>query len=285
MGRRGVRIAILLAAVPLGWGAVRAVRTWHAEAELRAAFAEIDRGHLGPARRRLSRLSAARPGALDGRVDYWLGICEALRGDPDAALEAFDRVPGSLRFDPKGAFLKARSALERGRLRDAESCLEAAMGGPGAPPSEIRDLLIRVYQVEVRFDDAGALLRDGLGSSEEPIASLKLLGDLGRGGLPVGGLEGGPRAGRSHGPRRRPRLARQGAAGDPDRRLGRGRRMAPTVPRRSPRRARLGGVARLFEGGRPPGRGDPRPGSPRGRRARPGRSARCPGMARRASGG
>ena len=188
MRRRGVLIGIILAAVPLAWGTSRAFRSYREAVELREARAEIDRGHLGPARQRLVRLLGARPGALGGRADYWLGICEALRGDPDAALSAFDRVPDDFRFDPKGAHLKAAACLERGRIRDAEACLEAVIDREGPSTPEVRDLLIRVEQVQVRFEDAGALLRDGLGTSEDPIAALKLLGDLGRGGLPVDGL-------------------------------------------------------------------------------------------------
>ena len=73
------------------------------------------------------------PGALGGVASYWLGVCEALGGRPDAALCAFARVPEGYAFDPLGAYLEAKANMSRGRLHDAERRLEQtlARGGPG----------------------------------------------------------------------------------------------------------------------------------------------------------
>ena len=53
------------------------------------------------------------PGALGGAADYWLGVCEALVGRPDAAVRAFARVPEGYPFDPVGAYHEAKSNLSR----------------------------------------------------------------------------------------------------------------------------------------------------------------------------
>src|SRR4051794_32106382 len=81
--------------------------TWKARGELLLAQQDIAAGRLDTAQRRLTGL-ATRPGVLGGAADYWLGVCEALRGRPDAGLQAFARVPEGYPFEPLGAYLEAK---------------------------------------------------------------------------------------------------------------------------------------------------------------------------------
>ena len=116
----------------LAWALFVQLDIWRAQGELRLAQQDIANGRLEAAHQRLSGL-AAPPGALGGVASYWLGVCEALGGRPDAALRAFARVPEGYAFDPLGAYLEAKANMSRGRLHDAERRLEQtlARGGPG----------------------------------------------------------------------------------------------------------------------------------------------------------
>src|SRR3954452_10141472 len=121
--RRWRRVGIGVGLLALAWALFLRLDTWRARAELQLAQRDIAASRLDAAHRRLTGL-AARPGALDGAADYWLGVCEALAGRPDAALRAFARVPEAYPFEPLGAYLEAKANLSRGRLYDAERRLE-----------------------------------------------------------------------------------------------------------------------------------------------------------------
>lgn len=173
----------------MAWVLFVQVDTWRARGELRLAQQEIAKGRLAGAHRRLTGL-AARPGALDGAADYWLGICEALGGRTEAALRAFSRVPEAHPFEPLGAYLEAKANLSRGRLSDAERRLEQALarGGPGR--DQVRELLSHIYQIEVRFDDVKALHYASLVDAQDPTRDLKELANLDLQRLPHEGLKG-----------------------------------------------------------------------------------------------
>ncbi len=173
----------------LGWVLFTRLAAWNDLGQLRLAQQEIARGQLAAAHRRLAAL-AARPGALDGSADYWLGICEALSGRPDAALRAFARLPEGFVFEAVGAYHEAKAHLSQGRLRAAERRLEEALarGGPGL--DRIRDLLSEIYQIEVRFDDAKLLKRASIADAKDPIRVLKELSNLEMDRLPYEGLQG-----------------------------------------------------------------------------------------------
>ena len=174
----------------LGWVVFARLDAWNDRGELRLAQQEIARGRLAAAHRRLTAL-AARPGALGGAADYWLGICEALGGRPDAALAAFARLPEGYAFDPVGAYHEAKANLTQGRLHAAERRLEA---GPrprwSRPGSESAICSSEIYQIEVRFDDAKVLLRASLADAKDPIRVLKELSNLELDRLPYDGLQG-----------------------------------------------------------------------------------------------
>ena len=143
---------------------------------------------MEPARRRLAALAATGPGRMGGAVEYWLGVCEASLDHPDAALRAFARVPDGFPFDANGACLEARANLAHGHLRAAERRLERmlARGGPDLGPT--RTLLRHIYEIEVRFDDARALVRASLADAAAPIRVLRELSNFDLERVPADGL-------------------------------------------------------------------------------------------------
>ncbi|WP_165225584.1 FG-GAP-like repeat-containing protein [Aquisphaera insulae] len=189
MRRRWRRLAIGAGLLALAWGAFMRLDAWRSRGQLGLAQREIGRGQFEIARQRLTAL-AARDGALDGMANYWLGICESLDGHSDAAARAFDRVPPGFAFDPIGAYHEAKANLSRGRLLPAERRLEAALGQDGPVREKIRELLRRVYELEVRFDDVRGLVRDRLAAAEDPLNDLRDLSNLDLNRLPYEGLRG-----------------------------------------------------------------------------------------------
>jgi tetratricopeptide (TPR) repeat protein len=181
------RLGIAAVLLALAWALFVQLDTWRARGELRLAQEDVARGRLEGARRRLIAL-AARPGALGGAADYWLGVCEALGGHPEAALRAFARLPAGYPIDSVGAYHQAKANLTQGKLHAAERCLEQALarGGPGL--NQIRDLLSQIYQIEVRFDDVKVLVRAGLTAADDPIRVLKDLSNFELGRRPYDGL-------------------------------------------------------------------------------------------------
>ena len=182
------RLGALAALLGLGWLAFGRLQAWNNVGQLRLAQQEIARGQLEPAYRRLAALSA-RPGALNGAADYWLGVCEALCNRPDAALRAFARLPQNYPFDSVGAYLAAKAHMTRGELHEAERRLEQALSRGGSDLERARDLLGEIYEIEVRFDDARALLRGYLKDVKDPIPILKKLSNLELDRLPYQGLQ------------------------------------------------------------------------------------------------
>jgi tetratricopeptide (TPR) repeat protein len=174
LGRKNlVRLGLAAASLVVCGAGYHALREWQARKELDQAQREIIRGRLPQASRRLADLSASRPGALGGAVDYWLGVVEASRGADAAALDAFGRVPSGFRFDPRGAYLEARANLQAGRLRQAERRLVGVLAGGGPGLNPLRTLLVRVFEVQARFADAGAVLRESLDEAAQPVAVLR----------------------------------------------------------------------------------------------------------------
>jgi tetratricopeptide (TPR) repeat protein len=189
MQRRWYWLGALAAALALAWALRAGFDDRRIRSELAVARSDIEHGRLEPARGRLAKLAASRPGALGGAVDYWLGVSESAVGRSEAALRAFDRVPESFAFDTRGSCLEAQANLERGRLRAAERRLEKAIAWEGPDRERTRTLLIRVYQIEIRFEDVKTLLRARLADTEDPYHTLKELSNLDLGRLPYDGLE------------------------------------------------------------------------------------------------
>ena len=111
-----------------GLGPVRPARYLEGPRRAAAGPARHRGGRLDAAHRRLTGL-AARPGALDGAADYWLGVCEALGRPPRR------RAP-RLRPGARGLSLRAPRRLPRGQgqpvARAALRRRAAPRAGPGS---------------------------------------------------------------------------------------------------------------------------------------------------------
>jgi tetratricopeptide (TPR) repeat protein len=189
MLRRWRWLGITVVLLGLGWVLFTRLAAWNNLGQLRLAQQEIAREQLGAAHRRLAAL-AARPGALHGSANYWLGICEELSGRPDAALRAFARVPPGYAFDHVGAYHEAKAHLSQGRLSTAERRLEQVLARGGPDLDKIRNLLSEIYQMQVRFNDVKSLLRASLADANDPIHVLKKLSNFELDRLPYEGLQG-----------------------------------------------------------------------------------------------
>ncbi len=264
MRRRWRWLGIAAGFLALAWAMVVQLDTWRARGELRLAQQEIARGRWKAAHHRLTAL-AARPGALDGAADYWLGICEALGGRSDAAVRAFARVPAGYAFDAAGTYLAAKANLSQGRLHAAERRLEQALARGGPDLDRARDLLSHIYQIEVRFDDVKPLLRASLAEADDPIRDLEGAQQFRPGSAALRRPEGDPGEGRPTGTGGRPCLARQGPAGHRGRPMGRCGRLAETLPRAPAPMRRSGGPGSI---GRAAPAGPTRPWRRRGTWAR-----------------
>ena len=80
--------------------------------------------------------------------------------------------------------------MTTGKLHPAERRLEQALDRGGSDLDRVRELLNDIYQLEVRFDDAKALLRRALADAKNPIRLLKELSNFDLERLPYQGLQG-----------------------------------------------------------------------------------------------
>jgi tetratricopeptide (TPR) repeat protein len=141
-------LALAASTAALIWVTVWGVETWWYQAELGRAGREMASGRYAPARARLSRLSARRPGRAE--VEYPLGACEAALGHVGAALDAWRRVPGDAPEAPRAALDRANLALEHGRLAMAEESLAAVANAPGDLGDEAARLTDRLLMLSGR---------------------------------------------------------------------------------------------------------------------------------------
>ena len=82
--RRWRRRVVMVAGVAaLIAGAILALDWWTLRDSLARARSDIEAGRWARARGQLARLAAARPGAMGGAIDYWLGVSEAIGGRTD----------------------------------------------------------------------------------------------------------------------------------------------------------------------------------------------------------
>ena len=99
---------------------------------MRQAERAFKAGRFKEAGSRLAGLARRWP--AQGEVEYWLGECEMIEGHAEAALAAWGRVPDQAKEAQLAALSRGRLALETGRYRLAETCLERASrpgGGTG----------------------------------------------------------------------------------------------------------------------------------------------------------
>ena len=123
--RLGIVFVLAIACVILaGSAAFRVYESRTVKQTLDRARNQMAAGHYASARKLL--MEPRLEHAADGEVDYLLGVCEWRRGQPNAAIEAWEHVPQTSPFGSRTAAELANLLMDAGRLTRAEEILEAA---------------------------------------------------------------------------------------------------------------------------------------------------------------
>jgi tetratricopeptide (TPR) repeat protein len=152
---------------------------------------EIANGRHGTAARKLISLLAQQPDWDEAL--YLLGTCEMARGRPQAASEAWDRVPPGSPLAPQAILGGVRIRMERGRLAEAEQIIRKALDDPRIDRSSLPMLLGLVYGQQGRLKETlrviesrwEALNQAGEGTSEPAIKLVRAHIDLRRSPVPT----------------------------------------------------------------------------------------------------
>ena len=96
-------------------------------------------------------------------------------GRPDAARAAWLAVPPGSPFALHAAMMLARGALVHDRHADAEPYLKAALGAALPTGKEAREVLLNLYKVQNRLEEARRLVRDGWETYPDRIGTLQQL--------------------------------------------------------------------------------------------------------------
>jgi tetratricopeptide (TPR) repeat protein len=182
LSKRRWRRLLLLSAVAAGlcyggwsWWQVRRDRR-----AIAAVRAQITAGLPSIAARNLTAILARKPDWDEAL--YLLGTCELARGQPDAALACWARVPPGSRFAAQSIQGRVRIEMERGRLAKAEQIIKHALADPRAIGLGLPILLGPLYTPQGRTDEALRLIEAqwdhlndaGDGASEKAIILVRL---------------------------------------------------------------------------------------------------------------
>jgi tetratricopeptide (TPR) repeat protein len=168
------------------WGGVRALEQRRQSAELTTAVTDMKAGRYAIARSRLSQLVARRPAWAEAIFE--LGVCEQVRGQAEAALAAFARVPRDSEWAGWSDVRSSRIEMDRGHFARCEELLLRANGLPGPHVAEARWGLVLLLRMEGRFDEARRFMEDGFASLSSPVVSLRRLYKLDVDPFPVEGV-------------------------------------------------------------------------------------------------
>jgi enediyne biosynthesis protein E4 len=172
--RRGLLILLLGLGIALaGWFVFHAVTEGRLQSELHTAQRDFAARRFGDARERLLGLAKRSPGR--GEIEYWLGLCETVEGHPEAALDAWGRVPADAPEAMMAAMARGRLALERGQYALAERCLERSSRAGGEAGDEARWLLSRLHWITGRHDDYRRYLCSQIERERNPSEKLRTL--------------------------------------------------------------------------------------------------------------
>lgn len=174
---RCLTAAVASAAGLAAWASASAYDSWRFRTDLSAAKAAIVAGHPVDAQCLLADAARRRPG--QDEVEFLLGASEQALGNLGEANAAWLRVPPDSPLAPHAAMLRARLALRRDRLADAEPLLLRAVTGRGPLAVEARDTLVNLYKIEGRFAEARALVMGARGRYPDEAGLLRELEKLG----------------------------------------------------------------------------------------------------------
>jgi enediyne biosynthesis protein E4 len=189
--RGGFLAGIVIAAVLVLWGSW----TWWEARQFRRTMAriegEIDQGLSSLAARELSDLLARHPDSDEAA--YWLGACEKMRGRPQAAVDAWAKVPRDSTFWPRTAEGRMALEIDRGRLADAEQLIKDLKDGARGDESDASILFGPIYCQEGRLEEAAQLIearwdqlnKAGEGASEKAVNLVRLYTEIHSREMPV----------------------------------------------------------------------------------------------------
>ena len=156
-----------------GWWVLKARTQRQYEAALREGKTAAAAGAMGKAQQALTGAAALRP--EPGEAQYLLGAVEKAMGRPAAARRAWLSVPPGSPFALHAAMMLARGALVDDRHAEGEPYLRAALGAPMPTGKEAREVLLNLYKVQNRLEEARRLVRDGWGTYPDRIGTLQQL--------------------------------------------------------------------------------------------------------------
>jgi enediyne biosynthesis protein E4 len=186
MRRRLLIVFLGFGALLAAWFAVRAVDRRRLETEMRQARTDFGARRFRAARTRLAQLVQRWPD--DGEVEYLLGACEKILGHREAAMAAWERVPAQANQAPLADLSRGRLALELGRYRVAETCLNRARLIEGEVADEAWRLLEWLYWMTGRRDENREVLRRRAERTDDPSQTLRTLWSVDHDPYPVDGI-------------------------------------------------------------------------------------------------
>lgn len=180
------RPTLLRALVVAGlvWGGWKWTEVRHYQKAIARVEDEIERGLVSRAASDLAELIAAYPGADEAA--FLLGQCEKARGRPEAAAEAWTKVPLNSTFAFRAIEGLMELKLEQGRLSEAEQLILRTRDDPRYAGPDVSILLGAIYSQEGRLREALLLIEalwqrhdeSGQAASETAIKQLWLYIEL-----------------------------------------------------------------------------------------------------------
>jgi enediyne biosynthesis protein E4 len=177
LGVRRWAVVLVLAVLVGGLGYVgyRLWRSWRYRIALVEVQQQIQAQRYGAAARNLAALLAWEPGSDEAAC--LLGNCERARDRPQAADEAWARVPPSSTLAASAMMGRASVLVDQGRFADVERLLTRALEDPRIDGFELRQFLAPLYWNQGRTEEAQRLVeanweglnRAGRGGSVQPI--------------------------------------------------------------------------------------------------------------------
>ena len=181
----GIGLALCLISSAVGWGVWKRHRRCAAAVLLADARKEMAQGRYALARTALIELLGRRP--RWDEATYELGLCEAARKRPLAAIEAWAQIPETSRLSGWCRSAGPRSRWIAGVGSTARHCCAAA-GRLGPHRAEARWGLVLLLRLEGRFDEAKRWLEDGFDVMTDPVLTLQRLYKLDADPFPTEGV-------------------------------------------------------------------------------------------------
>ena len=125
--------------------------------------------------------------SADGEVPYELGRCEQARGQTEAAVAAWARVPSGSPFAGWAAAQRAKAEMSRGRLVEAEVQLGKSLEFPGSHRDQARWGLVLLLREEGRFAEARRWYVEGIDPTD-PVSGIQRLYNLDHDPFPTEGV-------------------------------------------------------------------------------------------------